>query len=415
MLLAKVESSYGADPTPVGASNLIAVTRAGAQFSPNFTHLTRQILDGTLSKVSGANVLPEVSLSFAVEIRGNRKDDEATDTDISSGAAAQAIEIDALLRACDLAATYTAEGTNGARDGYVTYKPTVPTDEGTSVTFYYYTGSKLHKLHACKGTVKGNLTAGQMGQLDFEFKGVYADVCDAALPAAGNWVQTATIVAAGSGYAVGNVLTIAGGTASTAATLRVTSITPSGAVRGVKILQVGLYSVNPTLTANAVTGGGGSAATITITMATNSVGVFLNTVPPIFVNSGTTVGGYSPVFNKIDFDLGNALSKREDANAATGVRGFMVTGRDAKATIDPESVAETSHPIWGDLSEATARTITAAVGSLAGNRFQLTLAGVSQAVKYGDRSGIRTQEIDYSIERANLSDSAGAEWQMKFY
>lgn len=414
LLLAKIESSYGTDPVPTGGSNVIAITRQGVTFSPNFEHLTRMILDGTISKVSGVNAMPSVSLSFRVELRGNYTTG-GTDTDITSGDAAQKIEIDALLRACDLAATYTAETTNGARDGFVTYKPTVPSDEGASVTFYYFTGEKLHIITGAKGNVKGLMEAGKFGFLDFEFQGVYQDARDAALPASGNYLATATINAAGSGYAVGNVLSVAGGTSTTTATIRVLEVTPAGAIVRAKVQQVGLYSVNPTLTGNAVTGGAGSGATFNLTVNAQTAAVFLNTKPPVFQNSGSTVDSYSPVFSRIEFDLGNQLQRRDDANATRGVRGFMVTNRDSKLSIDPESTTEATNPVLTDLEEAQTRTITAKVGTLGGNKFQGTFTAVSQAAGYGDRSGIRTHPIDYSIERATLSASAGDEFQLKFF
>ncbi len=327
MLLAKIEGTYGIDPTPTAALNLMAVTRAGVQFSVKYDHLTRQILDGTLSKVSGLNAMPEVQLNFAVEIRGNRTNG-AAHTDISEGASTYKIEIDPLLRACDLVPTYTVETVSGNRDGYVIYTPTVPTNEGESVTFYYYTGNKLHKITGAKGTVNGKLDAGKFAMLDFSFKGIYNAITDAAIPSSPTW---------------------------------------------------------------------------------------LNTTPPIFVNSGSTVGAYSPVFQSLNFDLGNSIARRDDANATTGVRGFLKINRDSKLTIDPESVAEATSPFWADLAAGTPRTITGLLGTQSGNKFSATFAGVPQGVGYGDRSGIRTQPIDYSIERANLSDAPGAEFQLKFY
>ena len=80
-------------------------------------------------------------------------------------------------------------------------------------------------------------------------------------------VQTATINAAGTGYAINDILTVVGGTFSTAATITVTVVGGGGEVQGIRIAQSGLYSVDPTLTANAVTtNGGGTGATIDLTM-----------------------------------------------------------------------------------------------------------------------------------------------------
>ena len=142
--------------------------------------------------------------------------------------------------------------------------------------------------------------------------------------------------------------------------------------------------------------------------------VFLNTTPPVFVNSATTLGSFSHLFTKLDFDLGCKVTKREDGNSANGVAGFLITNRVSKATIDPESVAEATDPIWGDLFAATPRIITGLIGTQSGNKISLVVKGVSETVTYGDRSGIRTQNISYSIERA-ASDTPGSQIALKFF
>jgi hypothetical protein len=323
LLLAKQEVTYGTDPAPVATANTIAITRQGVNFSPGFDHLTRMILDGTISKVSGLNAMPEVSLSFEVELRGNRTDGVAAD--ISKGDSAHAVEVDCLLQACDLSPTYTAETTLGARNGQVVYKPIVPVDEGKSVTFYFYSGLKRHKILGAKGTVKLSTEAGKFGKLMFEFRGLYVAVTDAGIPGTITW---------------------------------------------------------------------------------------LDTKPPL--SSSGSVDSFTPVFTKLDVDLGNKLSRRDDANSANGVKGFLITDRDSNLTIDPESVAEATHPIWADLAGGAQRQISGLSGAQTGNIIALTFSCVSKGVSYGDRSGIRTQSIDYSIERSNISDSPGAEFQLAF-
>lgn len=68
-------------------------------------------------------------------------------------------------------------------------------------------------------------------------------------------------------YVVADILTVVGGTATRAATLRVTSVN-AGVVDGVELVDPGEYTVAPSLTANAVTGGGGDSATIDLTVVT---------------------------------------------------------------------------------------------------------------------------------------------------
>lgn len=327
LLLAKIESVYGTDPTPVATANTIAALNSEINWSPNFERLSRMIADGSTSKVTGYNVQPTVSLSFTVEARGNYTTG-STDTDISSGAIAQAVEIDCLLRACDLAATYTAETTNGARDGYVTYKPTTPDNEGDSVTFYFYRNGKLHKVTGCKGTVKGNFEAGKIGKLEFTFSGIWNTPTDASIPGSITWLATK---------------------------------------------------------------------------------------PPLFRSSTAVVGSWSPVFRTLTFDLGNNVVRRDNGNAATGVAGFVITGRNPKATIDPEAVIEATHPILGDLYASTSRTIAATLGSTVGNKINLTVVGESVAAPYGDANEIVTHTIDYELCRAALGDTPNSEFALKFF
>jgi hypothetical protein len=413
LLLAKIESSYGGEVYPTGA-NVIAVTREGVNWAPQIERATRSILDGSQERITGHNTMPTVTLSFRVELRGNRTNG-GTDTDITSGDVAQALTIDPLLRACDLLATYTAESTNGARDGYVTYTPTIPAAEGSSVTFHWYSGGKLHRVIGAKGTVKGVLEAGKMAYLDFEFRGLIDYVVDAAIPDGSySYLSAVTLSGGGSGYQIGNVLTLAGGT-GTAATVLVTATHPAtDAVTAVRVLSVGKYTVAPS-SPNAATGGGGTSVSLTVTFQTMTAPSWLNTKPPLFSSAASTIGSYSPVFSRLEFDLGNNLIRRDDANSVRGIKGFAMSDRMPKASINPESVAEASNPIWADLIDSVHRTISAVLGTDSGNRIALTLKGSPENVAYGDSSGNRITSISYDLCREELDDAANEILQLKFY
>lgn len=67
-------------------------------------------------------------------------------------------------------------------------------------------------------------------------------------------------------YIVDDILTAVGGTFQRAATFRVTSVN-TGVIDGIELVDPGDYSVLPSLTANAVTGGGGSGALMDLTAA----------------------------------------------------------------------------------------------------------------------------------------------------
>jgi hypothetical protein len=84
---------------------------------------------------------------------------------------------------------------------------------------------------------------------------------------------TAVAVAGGgSGYAVGQVLQVAGGTCVAPAAVLVAAVNGSGAVTAAQVAQPGNYSANPTTTANAATvaaaNSGGNGATFNLTMST---------------------------------------------------------------------------------------------------------------------------------------------------
>lgn len=327
LLLAKIEGTYGTDPTPVASANVIAVAGGEVNWSPNFERLSRMILDGTTSKVSGFNVQPTVQLSFTCELRGNYTDGTGG-SDITKGTSAKAIELSPLLRACDLAETYTAEGVTNDRSGYVTYKPTTPDNEGSSVTFYFYHAGRLHKVTGAKGNCRLILEAGKVAKIEFTFSGLWNTPTDASIPGSITW---------------------------------------------------------------------------------------LDTKPPLFRSSSGTIASWSAVFRTLTIDLGNNVVRRDDANATNGVRGFVITGRNPKLSIDVESVVEATHPIFGDLYASTSRTIAATLGSQSGNKVQVTAVGESVAAPYGDANEVRVNNIEYELCRALLSDTPNSELAIKFF
>jgi len=76
-------------------------------------------------------------------------------------------------------------------------------------------------------------------------------------------LATVAVAAGGTGYAVNDELTLAGGTSTQAAKVTVAAVS-GGVVTSVTIADVGLYSVAPSSPAS-TTGGGGSSCTLTVT------------------------------------------------------------------------------------------------------------------------------------------------------
>ena len=96
----------------------------------------------------------------------------------------------------------------------------------------------------------------------------YLTLSDALVAAAtGNSLASVVISSGGTGYTVGDILTVAGGTSTAAAQVEVTTVS-SGVITGVRVFNSGAYSANPS-SPNSATGGTGSGASLTLTMADN--------------------------------------------------------------------------------------------------------------------------------------------------
>lgn len=93
-------------------------------------------------------------------------------------------------------------------------------------------------------------------------------------------VSTAAVSAGGTGYGVGNVLTLVGGTGPTPATLTVSSVS-AGVITGVTVSNAGNYNTFPAEPV-AVTGGAGTGATFTIVGLAEAS----NTCPRLQINGG---------------------------------------------------------------------------------------------------------------------------------
>lgn len=172
-LLAKAESTYAADPVPAGSSDAIPAVRGQVTLTLESDASERMLLDAGYSRLIGDNSLPRAKIAFSVELLGNGT--------IQNGSTVHSY-LSPLLKACDMSETATAETSGGAADGYITYKPAIATDSGNSVTIYFHSELKRHKLTGCKGTVKFRLEAGKYAYADFEFRGIYNAVSDQSFP-----------------------------------------------------------------------------------------------------------------------------------------------------------------------------------------------------------------------------------------
>lgn len=148
-VLAKIESTYGTDPTPVGGD---AILTKNCQISPQQGNrvsrdLDRASLGNDVEIATGLNT----SISFDVEVAG-------------AGVAGDAPGYGTLLRACAFSEVVTP-GTS------VVYSPVSSGFE--SVTLYYFHDGELHKMTGARGTVSFNLSRDGIPMMSFTFTGLH--------------------------------------------------------------------------------------------------------------------------------------------------------------------------------------------------------------------------------------------------
>lgn len=150
VLLAKIESVYGTDPTPTGGANAILTKNLSITPYAGQT-VTRDLDRGYLGAQSQINTGPQVQVAFEIEMAG-------------AGAAGTAPAYGPLLRACGFSETISA-GVS------VTYAPVGTTFE--SVTLYFGIDGQRHIVKGARGNVVLRMSRGQIPVYAFTLTGTY--------------------------------------------------------------------------------------------------------------------------------------------------------------------------------------------------------------------------------------------------
>ena len=157
VVLAKIETVYGTDPTPTNLLNAMLMTdvsftpMAGTDVSRN---LERPYLGAQAQIPAALTAMLEGSVEMA-----------------ASGTLGTAPAWGALLRACGFSQTVNA-GVS------VIYAPVSSAFEG--LTVYFYQGGTLQKVTGCRGTVAFTLSAQGIPSMRFKFTGLWQVATDQA-------------------------------------------------------------------------------------------------------------------------------------------------------------------------------------------------------------------------------------------
>lgn len=151
VLLAKIEATYGLDPTPAGATDAMLISNVS--INPlNAQNVSRDLITGYMGGFQQLVGNRFVECSFDIELVG-------------AGTAGTAPAWSPLMKACGFTETVTAT----TRVDYVPVSTAF-----SSVTFYYYDDGLLHKVSGARGNVQFKMGAGGRPVMSFSFKGLYS-------------------------------------------------------------------------------------------------------------------------------------------------------------------------------------------------------------------------------------------------
>jgi len=160
LILAKEESVYGTDPTPVVGSDAILVRSISATPLESDT-VSRELIRPYLGHSEQLLSQTRVVIEFEVELAG-------------SGTEGTAPAYGPLLKACGLSETVVSATS-------VTYEPVSTSFD--SVTIYFNNSGVLHKATGCRGSFTLNAEVGAIPTIAFTFTGIYAAPTDVSISA----------------------------------------------------------------------------------------------------------------------------------------------------------------------------------------------------------------------------------------
>ena len=116
-------------------------------------------------------------------------------------------------------------------------------------------------------------------------------------------------------------------------------------------------------------------------------------IPPIFRSINFTIASYAAIIESLKFDVKNEIVKRMSANAATGILEYFIKGRSVTGECDPEVPSLAAKDFWALWSNSTEAVMQATIGSAQGNKIVIDGKARLDTPKYGERENILTYAI----------------------
>lgn len=104
------------------------------------------------------------------------------------------------------------------------------------------------------------------------------------------------------------------------------------------------------------------------------------------------------VARQLSINLGNQIANRPDVNAATGVKGFVVTHRQGGGTMTLEAFPPSTFDVFADWVASTLRQLQFAIGTGAGKVLTVTAPKVMvDDIRQGEGDGVELFEVAFSL------------------
>ncbi len=410
VVLAKIESTFGVDPSPSASTDAILVEDPAVSY--DITFLERNNVSPTLSPEQSATGRRVASVSFMHEVRNNGN----TDGTISP-------VIGRLLRACGMAEVQST-GANGTIGATQTEGKSSGTSTGTftytRTTAYSGTLPRIVNLLCTtaggSGAVRFTVSAPAIGDLPAINSTSVAMTSATPFTLGGGATITPTI---GTSFALGdsyNIALIPAGYAYHPASSGFESVTLYVHYEGL------LHKVTGARGTFSVEAQGGQYAKFNFEFTGNYEAVSDGTFPtaPVYEStrpqmvelaglhlkdnpmSSTFISSLTA--SQFQIDLGNEISIRESINGAAAYAGVMITDRTPTLSFDPESVTVATHDFFGRMASGTPTSFFARIGTTKGNVVVFEAPAVQYSgIGYGNRNNIRTFEVE-----ANLAKNTAA-------
>lgn len=106
------------------------------------------------------------------------------------------------------------------------------------------------------------------------------------------------------------------------------------------------------------------------------------------------ISGYQGVFRSLSIDLAPQTVDRGSINAAGAIEGIGYGGRKPTGKLVMEAVLRATEDVWDEHNDADVISLTGTLGTVAGNKFSISAAGVQyDELNEADDNGIITQEL----------------------